>query len=83
MIFLLGVLVGGLLVCLPLVVIVLTARWQEDQLEAVALTELQMRSIKRETVRQMFGAVNGARERTGFESRPGGRFGSSDDVVDG
>ena len=81
--FLLGVLVGGLLVCLPLVVIVLTARWQGDQLETVALAELQMRSIKRETVRQMFRAVNDARERTGLGSRLGGRFDGSDDVVDG
>ena len=75
--FLLGVLVGGLLVCLPLVVIVLTARWHGDQLEAVALAELQMRSIKRETVRQMFRAVDVARDRTGL-----GRL-DADDVVEG
>ena len=61
MTFLLGVLVGGLLVCLPLVVIVLTARWRGDELEAITLAELQMRAIKRDTVRQMFRAMDARR----------------------
>lgn len=77
MIFLLGVLVGGLLVCLPLVVIVLTARWQGDELEAVALAEMQMRSIKRETVRAMFRVADQARGGVGV----GGRL-DADDVVE-
>ena len=89
MTFLLGVLVGGLLVCLPLVVIVLTARSRADELEAITLAEMQMWAIKRDTVRKMLRAVDDARERVGHVGlhdgrlvRLGRQFDARGDVVD-
>ena len=78
MIFLLGVLVGGLLVSLPLVAIVLSVRFRGDGLEAATLAELQTRSIKRDTVRRMFQTVDFARDDRGFADRLHGRDGFRD-----
>jgi len=78
--FLLGVLVGGLLVCLPLVVIVLTARRNGDELETITLAEMQLLAIKRDTVREMFRAVDDSRVRSGVGNQVDRRFDGSVDV---
>ena len=80
MTFLLGVLVGGLLVCLPLVVIVLTARRNGDELDTITLAEMQLRAIKRDTVQEMFRAVDDARSRSGVGNQLGRQFDGPVDV---
>jgi hypothetical protein len=72
-VFLLGVFVGALLVCLPLVVIVLSARSDPEGLQIVDLAEMEIRAIKRDTVKRMFetvdvGRFSGQRFRSGMSS---------------
>ncbi len=76
MIFLLGVFVGALLVCLPLVAIVFTARSTDDELAILAMADTRIKSIKRETISQMVEYANTAR----FRELP--YPGASDEIVE-
>lgn len=69
MAFLLGVFVGGLLVCLPLVVIVFSARRDPEGLQIVDLAEMEIRAIKRDTVRRMVETIELPRL-PGYRFRP-------------
>ena len=68
MVFLLGVFVGAMLVCLPLVVIVLSARRDPQGLQVVDLAEMEIRAIKRDTVKRMFEGLDMARP-SGYRQR--------------